>query len=78
MKKLAILFILCSLSSTILFSQSNTDCEIITTISDKATKPIKMGIVISTNDAETVWNSLRLADCHFMKTRIRPQFQLTS
>jgi len=60
MKQFAIIFIVLSLSSTLVYAQSNSGCG--TTKPVETNKPVKMGIVISTNDAETVWNTLRLAN----------------
>lgn len=60
MKKFVIFFSLLLFSTTIVYSQSTTGCG--TTKTTEPIKPVKMGIVISTNDAETVWNALRLAN----------------
>jgi predicted peroxiredoxin len=60
MIKFVFFFFLLSFSTAFVYSQSNTECG--TVNPSEAIKPIKMGIVISTNDAETVWNSLRLAN----------------
>ena len=60
MKKLIVLFFLLFLATASIYSQNNSDCGGSKT--PKNNKPIKIGIVISTNDAETVWNALRLAN----------------
>ncbi len=41
-------------------SQTATGCG--NAIKNESLKPIKVGLVISTNDPETVWNALRLAN----------------
>lgn len=60
MKKLSVLFLLLLFIVGNLFSQSNPGCGGAKAIEAKV--PLKIGIVISTNDPETVWNALRLAN----------------
>jgi uncharacterized protein involved in oxidation of intracellular sulfur len=60
MKKSILIFaLLCFVSS---FSQAQTPAGCGGTKVSEAQKPIKLGIVIYSNDPETVWNALRLAN----------------
>lgn len=60
MKQFFIFFSLLLFSTTMVYSQDNTGGG--TTKTTEPVRPIKIGIVISTIDAETVWNALRLAN----------------
>ena len=60
MKKLSALFLVLLFSAGNLYSQNNPGNGDVNTTETKT--PLKIGIVISTNDAETVWNVLRLAN----------------
>jgi len=60
MKQFFIFFSMLLFLTTLVYSQSTTGCG--TTKTTETIKSVKMGIVISTNDAETVWNALRLAN----------------
>jgi peroxiredoxin family protein len=59
MKRFVLLSVLISLVCITLQSQEFSSCENLSTF-DKNRKP-DLGIVISSGDAETVWNALRLA-----------------
>jgi sulfur relay (sulfurtransferase) complex TusBCD TusD component (DsrE family) len=52
------ILILTVIAGSLLLSQDNKDCG---GFAVKAIKKEKIGIVISSNDAETVWNAFRLA-----------------
>jgi len=58
MKKLLQLFLALLLASSSLFAQVKSSCEGITAFNPSRTPD--MGIVITSGDAETVWNALRL------------------
>lgn len=60
MKRISVLFFLLILASSSIYSQNNSGCGDTKPI--QKSKPIKLGIIISTNDTETVWNALRLAN----------------
>ena len=60
MKRFFILILFLGFLLSNVQSQTTTGCGG-TKVSDSQ-KPIKLGIVISTNDPETVWNALRLAN----------------
>lgn len=60
MKKLTVLFFLLFIVTASTYSQTGSDCGDVKTT--QKNKPLKIGIIISTNDAETVWNALRLAN----------------
>ena len=60
MKKLFVLFMLLFLATANIYSQNNSGFG--DTKTEQKNKTLKIGIVISTNDAETVWNALRLAN----------------
>ncbi|MFH0867554.1 MAG: DsrE family protein [Bacteroidota bacterium] len=60
MRKLYVLIILIFFVIVNIYSQNSSGRE--DTITNQKYKLIKMGIIISTNDPETVWNALRLAN----------------
>ena len=60
MKKLALLFFVLLFATASIYSQINAGCG--ESVEPQKNKALKIGIVISTNDAETAWNALRLAN----------------
>lgn len=60
MKKLFILVLFYGLSLSVVQSQNPAGCG--GTKVDEPKKPIKLGIVIYSDDPETVWNALRIAN----------------
>jgi sulfur relay (sulfurtransferase) complex TusBCD TusD component (DsrE family) len=60
MKILSVAFLFFLFAAGNLYSQGNPGCGAAKT--PDLYKPIKIGIVISTNDPESVWNALRLAN----------------
>jgi uncharacterized protein involved in oxidation of intracellular sulfur len=60
MKKLIILVLFYGLSLSIVQSQNPAGCG--GAKADELQKPIKLGIVIYSDDPETVWNALRIAN----------------
>ncbi len=60
MKKILIFVLLYGLSLSTAQSQTSTGCG--GTKTSETRKPINLGIVIYSNDPETVWNALRIAN----------------
>lgn len=60
MKKISVIILLFCLLANISDAQNPSDCKNVTTTQLK--KILKIGIVISSNDPETVWNAFRLAN----------------